>query len=157
MPAKGIKGWLYSGGRPNAVARLLNAGWAAVHALGLFPDYLVTLEVPGRRSGRLIRLPLVMAMVGGERYLVSMLGAKVEWVRNVRAAGGRVTLQHGRREQVALEEIPVERRAPIIKAFLQRAPGARSHIPVDKDDSLSAFEQVAADIPVFRVSTRSGD
>jgi hypothetical protein len=30
------------------VARLLNRGWAAVHALGIAPNHLVTLEVVGR-------------------------------------------------------------------------------------------------------------
>ena len=47
------------------------------------------MEVPGRRSGRIVSLPLVVATVRGERYLVSMLGEEVNWVRNVRAAGVR--------------------------------------------------------------------
>src|SRR5512146_3235926 len=136
--------WLYRGGRPNAVARLVNRGWAALHPLGPFPNYMVTLEVVGRRSGRVISLPLAMAVVDGERYLVSMLGAEAEWVRNVRAAGGKVTLIHGRREQVGLEEVPVEQRAPLLKAYLQIAPGARPHVPVDKDAPLAGFERVAA-------------
>jgi hypothetical protein len=48
-----------------------------VYALGIAPNHLVTLEVPGRRSGRPISFPLVMAVVDGQRYLVSMLGADV--------------------------------------------------------------------------------
>jgi len=98
--------WLYRGGRPNHLAMLLNRFSALLHALGIAPNYLVTLEVQGRRSGRKIALPLVMVSIAGERYLVSMLGADVNWVRNVRAAGGRVTLRHGRREEVHLEEVP---------------------------------------------------
>src|SRR5437588_220183 len=94
--------WLYRGGRPNRVARMVNRFWATVHARGVAPNYLITLDVPGRRSGRIISLPLVMVVVAGERYLVSMLGADVSWVRNVRAAGGSVTLRHGRREEVRL-------------------------------------------------------
>ena len=97
-----LEKWLYRGGRPNRVATVLNRCWAAIHALGVAPNYLVTLEVRGRRSGRRIRLPLVMVAIAGERYLVSMLGAEVDWVRNVKAAGGNVTLRHGRREQVRL-------------------------------------------------------
>jgi hypothetical protein len=62
-----------------------------------------------------------------------------------------VTLRHGRREQVRLEEVPAERRARILKAYLKRAPGARPHIAVDKDAPLSEFERVAARYPVFRV------
>ncbi len=133
------------------MAAVLNRCSAAVHALGIAPDYLVTLEVRGRRSGRMIRLPLVMAVVEGERYLVSMLGAEVDWVRNVKAAGGNVTLYHGRREEVRLEEVPVNRRAPVLKAYLKRAPGARPHLAVQEDAPLSQFEQVAARFPVFRV------
>jgi hypothetical protein len=94
---------------------------------------------------------MVMAVVDGQRYLVSMLGENVNWVRNVRAAGGRAVVRHGRREEVRLEEVPVEMRAPIIKAYLKRAPGARPHLPIHKDAPLSEFERIAAQIPVFRV------
>jgi hypothetical protein len=72
-----LKRWYYRGGRPNRVARVLDRCTAALCALGVGPNYLVALEVPGRRSGRTITLPLVMAEVGGERYLVSMLGEDV--------------------------------------------------------------------------------
>ena len=36
-------------------------------------------------------------------------------------------------------------------AIDQRAPGARPHIPVDKDASLDEFAAIASEIPVFRV------
>jgi hypothetical protein len=147
--------WLYKGGRPNWVAALVNRCWAAVHALGVAPHSLVTLEVRSRRTGRRISLPLVMVIIEGERYLVSMLGAEVDWVRNVKAAGGKVTLRHGRREEVHLEEVAADRRAPVLKAYLKRAPGARPHLPVHKDAPLSEFEQVSAQFPVFRVISGS--
>ena len=146
--------WLYRDGRPNWVASVMNRCSAAVHALGVAPDYMVTLDVRGRRSGRTISLPLVMVVVEGERYLVSMLGAEVGWVRNVKAAGGNVTLRHGRREEVRLEEVPANQRAPVLKAYLKRAPGARPHLPVDKDAPLSKFEQISSQFPVFRVVPR---
>lgn len=149
-----MKRWLYRGGRPNRVATVINRCWAAVHALGVAPNYLVTLDVPGRRSGRTVSLPMVIAIVDGERYLVSMLGEEVDWVRNVRAAGGTVTLRHGRREEVRLEEVAADRRAPVLKAYLQRAPGARPHLPVHKDAPLSEFERVASRFPVFRIAPR---
>lgn len=81
--------WLYAGGCPNWAARLLDRGTAAVSARGVRPEYLVALEVPGRRSGRIVSVPLVVAAVDGERYLVCMLGEEANWVRNVRAAGAR--------------------------------------------------------------------
>ena len=137
------------------MARIINRCGAAVYAFGVAPNYLVTLEVPGRRSGRIISFPLVMVVVGGERYLVSMLGEEVNWVRNVRAAGGNATLRHGRREEVRLEEVAADRRAPVLKAYLQRAPGARAHLPIDKDAPLSEFEQVSPRFPVFWVVPRN--
>ena len=146
-----FKRWLYRGGRPNRFARVLNRAWAVVFARGIARDHLVTLEVTGRRSGRPISLPLVMAIVDGRRYLVSMLGENATWVLNVRAAGGKAVLHHGPREEVRLEEVPAGERAPVLKAYLQRAPGARPHVAVDKDASLSEFERIAATIPVFRV------
>src|SRR5215204_7473804 len=148
----GLKRWYYRGGRPNWVARVLDRCTSALYGLGIAPEYLVALEVPGRRSGRIVGLPLVVATVGGERYLVSMLGEKANWVRNVRAAGGEVTLRHGRREEVCLEEVAANLRAPLLKAYLKRAPNARAHLPVDKDAPLAEFERVAHRFPVFRVA-----
>lgn len=150
-----LRKWLYRGGRPNRVARLADRFTAALSARGVGPDYLVTLEVPGRRSGRTVSLPIVAADVRGERYLVSMLGEGVNWVRNVRAAGGDATLRHGRREEVRLEEVAPEQRAPVLKAYLGRAPNARVHIPVDKDAPLTDFERVAGRFPVFRIAPRT--
>jgi deazaflavin-dependent oxidoreductase (nitroreductase family) len=143
--------WFYRGGRPNRVARLLDRGSAMVCALGVAPDYMVTLEVAGRRTGRIVRLPLVMVVVDGERYLVSMLGEDVNWVRNVKAADGRVTLRHGRSEDVRLEEVAPEHRAPVLKDYLRRAPRAGAHMPVGRDAPLAEFERVSPRFPVFRV------
>jgi hypothetical protein len=147
--------WCYRGGRPNRAARILNRIWAATYARGAAPSSLVILEMPGGRSGWIVSLPLVMAAVGGERYLVSMPGEEVNWVRNVRGAGGEVSIRHGRREEVRLEEVAPEHRAPILKAYLQRAPGARPHLPIGKDAPRAEFARVAA-FPVFRVVPRQG-
>lgn len=144
--------WLYRGQRPNWLARALNHFWALVHALGIAPDYLVTLQVIGRRSGKLISFPLVMAVVDGERYLVSMLGSKVAWIGNLQATQSHALLRHGRTEEVQLEAIPVEQRGRVIQIYARRAPGARPHLPVAVDAPLAAFEAIAPKIPVFRVS-----
>ncbi len=146
-----FKRWLYRGGRPNVLARLINAGWAAIHALGVAPNLLVTLQVKGSRTARIISFPLAMVVMDGERYLVSMLGKEAAWVRNVRAANGEAVLRHGRTEGVRLVPVDVGQRPPILKRYLELAPGARPHIPVDKDAPLEAFAAVAADFPVFRV------
>lgn len=152
----GLQRWFYAGGRPNRVARLLDRITAALSARGVGPEYLVALEVPGRRSGRTVSLPLVVAAVGGERYLVSMLGEGVNWVRNVRAAGGEVALRHGRREEVRLQEVvALDLRAPVLEAYLKRATNASAHMPIDKDALLAEFERLAPRFPVFRIVPRS--
>jgi hypothetical protein len=138
------------------MALLLERVTAALSARGGGPEYLVALEVPGRRSGRIVSLPLVVATVGGERYLVSMLGEGVNWVRNVRAAEGEVALRHGRREEVHLQEVVApDLRAPVLKAYLKRATNASAHMPVTKDAPLAEFERMAPRFPVFRVVPRS--
>jgi hypothetical protein len=82
---------------------------AAEGSLGFAAKYgLATLEVTGRRSGHTVSLPVVVAVVAGQRYLVSMLGEGVQWVKNVRAAGGKAVLHSGSREEVYLEEVPVD-------------------------------------------------
>jgi len=148
-----FKRWLYRGGHPHTLAKILNRGWAIIHSQGIAPNYLVTLEVVGRQSGKTISFPLAMIVMNDERYLVSMLGAEANWVRNVKSAEGKARLRHGISEQVLLEEVEVQQRAPILKVYLSRAPGARPHIPISKDAPISEFEKIAPEYPVFRVET----
>ena len=143
--------WLYRGHRPNWLAKILNGVWAIIHATGIAPNYLATLEVIGRKSGHVIALPVAIAIVDGERYLVSMLGDNVQWVLNVRATGGQAVLRCGKRESIHLEEVPVNLRAPILKNYVKRAPGARPHIPVRMDAPLAEFEKIAAGYPTFHI------
>ena len=111
--------WSYRGGRPSRLTNLLNGGWAFLHGLGVLPDFLVTLEVRGRRSGRVYANPMVVAPFEGESYLVSMLGERAPWVQNVRAADGHVTIKRGTREAVRLEEVLVGERPRV--ALFERA------------------------------------
>ena len=143
--------WLYREGRPNFLARRLNAMWARVFATGRAPRSVATLQVIGRKSGKPVRLPVVIADVGGERYLVSMLGENTNWVRNVRSAGHRAVLLQGGRTDVRLDEVPIENRAAILKRYCKVATSGRLHIPVDPNAPVSEFEAVAARYPVFRI------
>ena len=145
---------MYVGNRGNATARRLARIWAAAFLSGLLPRRWVTLEVVGRHSGRLTRFPLGMADLDGRWYLVSMLGERCNWVRNVRAANGEATLRRRRRMPCQLVEVPAERRAPIIKRYVEKVPGGRPHIPVDRHAPVAAFEEVAAGYPVFEVVRR---
>ena len=95
MTLNGFKRWLYRGHRPNWIARILNRAWAAIFSSGITPDYLFD----------------------GQQYLVSMLGNDAQWVQNVRAAGGRAVLRCGGSKEIQLEELPADRRAPILRAY----------------------------------------
>ena len=139
--------WLYSGKHPNRVAALLDRGTAAAVGAGIGQKRLATLEVRGRRTGRRVSLPVVVAEYEGQRYLVAMLGMESNWARNVRAAGGTAVLRHGRSENVRLEEVDPGICAPILRRYLQVAPGARAHFPIDRHAPLKRFEQIAEQYP----------
>jgi hypothetical protein len=158
-----VTGWMrlpnslfYRDRRPTRFGRWTNRAMAAWYATRLTPSMMSTLEVRRRRSGGVQSSPIVVAEYDGAQYLVSMLGERSEWVRNVRASGGAAVIRHGRARPVRLAEVPVVERAPIIKAYLGRAIGARPHIAVDPRAPVSEFERVAADHPVFRISAREG-
>jgi deazaflavin-dependent oxidoreductase (nitroreductase family) len=148
--------WFYRGGRPNRLASAMNRVQAILSSAGLGPSRMVALEVRGRRSGRLRSFPMVLAEHDGERYLVAMLGEDTNWVANVRAAGGRAVLRHGRRETVRLEEVEPGSRAPVLRSYLRVAPGARPHIPVDRRAPLADFERISDRYPVFRIRADAG-
>ena len=145
---------------PRWYARLQWLGFALTW-LGLSPDYVITLEVPGRRSGVIRRTNLVLLNHDTEQYLVALAGES-QWVGNVRAAGGRVVLSRRRQRRAAtLVELPAKDRAPVIRAYLLRAgrrPGsapvaheARGYFEVSSDLALAELGSVADRYPMFRV------
>jgi deazaflavin-dependent oxidoreductase (nitroreductase family) len=137
---------------PESVWQLQNRASAIAFGIGIWPSRAAALEVRGRRSGRTISCPIVIADYDGERFLVAMLGENANWVRNLRAAGGSAVLRHGRREDVQLEEVPVQSRPAILRRYLAVAPGARPHIPIDRNASLEEFGRIAPNFPVFRIT-----
>jgi hypothetical protein len=59
----------YRDWRPTRLGRLVNGAWACLSGLGLTPRVLLTLQVKGRRSGRLRTTVLVVARHDGQRCL----------------------------------------------------------------------------------------
>ena len=148
-----LKRWMYRAGRPGWLARVANRAAAGRFAAGTAGrDNDMTLEVLGRRSGRILEVPVVVADLDGERYLVAMLGPETNWVLNVQAAKGRAALVRGERESVVLVEIGVSARPAILRRYLEVAPGARPHIPIGRDAPMSEFERIAPMFPVYRVT-----
>ncbi len=78
------------------------------------------LEHRGRKSGTLHHTPVNLLTLDEKDYLVAARG-ETEWVRNVRAADGNLTLILGRHRQArTAEEVPVEARTEILRAYLRR-------------------------------------
>jgi deazaflavin-dependent oxidoreductase (nitroreductase family) len=148
-----LKRWSYRDNRPHALARAMNAFWGRQYAAAgpLSRGRDVTLEVRGRSSGKIIAFPVVLADLDGDWYVVSMLGEDANWVRNVRAAGGRAAIRHGGLQPVHLREVPAEQRAPILKRYLEVAPGARPHLPINRNAPVAEFAAICAGFPVFQV------
>ncbi len=144
---------MYPGGHANAAAKRYVAVWNRLLRLGLLPRRWVVLEVPGRTSGRPVRLPLGMARHEGRWYLVSMLG-ECNWTKNVRAAGGDACLLRVRRHPVRLTEVPPRERGPILRGYVRKVPGGRPHVGVALDASNAEFAEAGARHPMFRVEAR---
>ena len=143
--------FFYRGWRPTRLGRWWARLYAWVSGLGLVPRLLLTLQTRDRDSGRVNSTILVVVTYQGQRYLVSMLGEESEWVRNVRAAGGMASVKRGRVQPVRLTEIARGERAPILKAWAKVATSGRKHLPISVDATISAFEAIAHDYPVFRI------
>jgi hypothetical protein len=143
--------YFYRDWRPTRLGRIWNGAYAWVSGLGLTSQILITLQVKSRSNGRLRSTVLVAVGHEGSRYVVSMLGDNSEWVKNVRAAGGEAFIKRGRLHPVMLNEIPPEKRAPILKAWSQVATSGRQHLPVPHEAPVSAFGTIAAEYPVFRI------
>ena len=145
---------------PRLYARLSRRIGPAATSLGLTPDDMVTVEVPGRRSGLIRRATVIRVRCGGQHYVISLAGES-DWARNVRAAAGQAVIGGRRRRAAKLTEVPAGERAPVIRAYLLRwgrRPGsrpvareARAYFGVGPDVPLKEIDAVAGRYPVFRI------
>lgn len=146
----------HQAGRERAplVANLLEAIYRRIFWLiaraGLPPSFIVELEVPGRRSSKMRSTVLILAERGGQRFAVSVLGEKSDWVKNARTAGEGI-VRHGKRIRVRLEELPEPDRPPVLKAYLKWAFGARRIFEVQQSAPVTEFGRIAHKHPVFRL------
>jgi hypothetical protein len=143
--------WQYRKGRPGWSARVGNRLAALSLAKGVGPGGAATLEVRGHKSGRIVSFPVVVADYQGERYLVSMLGQKANWVRNLRADNHGVLVRGGREEVTLVEDLS-DNRAAILSRYLELAAGARPFFTIDRRAPLEDFERIVDQYPVFRVA-----
>ena len=80
---------------------------------GRLPGFAI-LEVPGRRSGRIHRIPLNVFR-RGDAYIVALTySSGVDWVRNVLAAGKCTIVTRGRRVRLTAPELIVDPRQRLV-------------------------------------------
>lgn len=134
------------------MTKLLRAGLPAGS------NYLLT--VPGRKSGLPRTTPVAVIEYEGERWLTSAFG-QVDWVRNLRAAGGEASLGRGRRtETIHAREVTPAEAAPLFKWLLNetKVPSAvRSQYLVAADAPLASYEEEARYHPVFHLIDTPND
>jgi deazaflavin-dependent oxidoreductase (nitroreductase family) len=138
--------------KPSALEALFNRALGLLVGIGLGPKDCYSLEVRGRKSGRIYSTPVYIIEHGGIWYIVAPRG-NTQWVRNARVSG-RVTLRAGsRRTEYSLREIPVADRAPILKDYLARyRKYVQRYFKVRDGAPESEFAGVAAGYPVFAMT-----
>jgi deazaflavin-dependent oxidoreductase (nitroreductase family) len=82
-------------------------------ALRLAPS----IQIRGRKSGKLYTMPVLPLDYQGKRYLVAPRG-DTHWARNLRAAGTGELRGKGRTEHFTAVEIPTSERRPLVDAYL---------------------------------------
>ena len=114
------------------------------------------LEVRGRTSGQPRRTPVNLLSYEGQEYLVSPRG-EGQWVRNVRADNGRLTLLLGRkRDERQATELADTDKIPVLRAYLKRwkAEVGVFFDGVDGNSSDEDLARIAPRHPVFALSTK---
>jgi deazaflavin-dependent oxidoreductase (nitroreductase family) len=145
--------------RPGTLTtRIMNPFVLVLMRLGISVWGSRILEVRGRRSGAPRRTPVNLLEVDGRQYLVSPRG-EGQWVRNVRADGGRLALLLGRRrEERIAEELPDTEKSPILRAYLRKWKMETGVFfdGVTADSGEEDLRRIAPDHPVFLLSPAKG-
>ena len=130
--------------------RVINAiiKWLLKH--GMKPDSYFLLTVIGRKSGKPHSVPVVIVEREAKQWLAAPYGV-VDWVKNARAAG-TVTLSRGHLNQdYAIQELPPQEAAPILKQYLQQFPITKPYFDAKPDSPLDEFVLEANSRPVFEL------
>lgn len=116
---------------------------------GMGPVHL--LSVPGRKSGKVRATPVSLLNYEEQRWLVAGF-AESDWVKNLRASGWGVLTKGTQHERIAVTEIAVEERPPVLQAFLQHVPGGRFAYDIAPDAPLEEFAAIAGNYPIFKIT-----
>jgi deazaflavin-dependent oxidoreductase (nitroreductase family) len=155
--------------RVNTFMRINNTVITWWLGLGIKMWSFSLLTVRGRKSGKLIATPIAIFVQDQKRYLIASYGV-VNWVRNLRAAGGEATLTQRRHsEKIRAIELSKDAAALVFRAALRSGPPgvpavifrvyrARLVLPylgVTENSSLEEFEREVLTHPVFLVQSAS--
>ena len=151
---------------PAAWYRRLNWLGVLLTSSGLAPRDADTLQVRGRKSGKVRRVPILRTRYRGEDYLVALAGES-QWVRNVRAAQGRAVIRRRGARRVRLEELAAADRPDVIAEYLRAgrrrsgaeasAKQARFYFGLDPDASVDDIRAIVDNYPVFRINYLPGN
>ena len=134
--------------------KVMNPLIAALTRLGMSVAGSRVLEVRGRKSGEPRRNPVNPLSLDGARYLVAPRG-HTQWVRNLRAAGEGHLLLGSRRERFTAVELDDAEKEPVLRSYLRRWKWEVGQFfdGVGPDSPSEEFARIAADHPVFRISS----
>jgi deazaflavin-dependent oxidoreductase (nitroreductase family) len=153
--------------RVNTFVRINNSIISSLLHLGISMGSFALLTVRGRKSGKQIETPIAIFVQGEKRYLIASFGI-VNWVRNLRAAGGEATITRSRRsEKIHAVELLPEAAAPIFReAVCSGPPGIPAvlvrvyrslfvlpYLNVKVNSSLEEYEREVLTHPVFLIQS----
>jgi deazaflavin-dependent oxidoreductase (nitroreductase family) len=145
--------------RPGPIMRkLTNPLLVLAMRLGISVWGSRVLEVRGRKSGEVRRTPVNLLGFEGQEYLVAPRG-ETQWVRNVRADEGRLTLILGhRRDERTVTELSDDEKPPLLRAYLRRwkAEVGMFFEGVGAESSDEELRRIAPKHPVFRLDEKVG-
>jgi deazaflavin-dependent oxidoreductase (nitroreductase family) len=131
---------------------IFNPAVAAMTRAGLSVWGSRVLRVRGRKSGEWRSAPVNLLTYEGRKYLVAPRGL-TQWVRNLREAGDGELLLGTRVERFRAQEIPDDRKIPILRAYLKRwkAEVGVFFSGVSADSPEEDVNRIAPDHPVFLI------
>jgi deazaflavin-dependent oxidoreductase (nitroreductase family) len=153
--------------RVNTFMRINNAMTTSLLHRGINLGSFSLLTVRGRKSGKLIATPIAIFVQDQKRYLIASYGV-VNWVRNLRVAGGEATLTKMRHsEKIRAIELSPEAAALVFRAALRSGPPGvpavifrvyrallvLPYLGVTEHSSLEEFEREVLTHPVFLVQS----
>jgi deazaflavin-dependent oxidoreductase (nitroreductase family) len=127
--------------------------------LGLSVRGSRVLEVRGRTSGEPRRTPVNLLAFDGKSYLVSPRG-EGQWVRNVRAADGRLaTIVGKRREEWRARELAGDEKIPVLREYLRRWKAETGVFfgGASADWSDAQLAEIAPRHPAFELAAVAGE